>query len=115
MSGDEQNRLDRTMPVLQEMQLYSSGAPISSDVPFPWCPDLIRLPLGLMRTDNFNYAYTVSIGIAPLTADLYRYRHCWNEISLIARFMGPTWGPSGADRTQVGPMLAPLTRLSRFR
>ena len=25
---------------------------------------------------------------------------------LIASFMGPTWGPSGADRTQVGPMLA---------
>ena len=24
---------------------------------------------------------------------------------LIARFMGPTWGPSVADRTQVGPML----------
>ena len=30
----------------------------------------------------------------------------------IARFMGPTWGPSGADRTQVGPMLAPWTLLS---
>ena len=30
---------------------------------------------------------------------------------LIARFMGPTWGPSGADRTQVGPMLAPWTLL----
>ena len=29
--------------------------------------------------------------------------------SLIARFMGPTWGPSGADRTQVGPKLAPWT------
>ena len=27
--------------------------------------------------------------------------------SLIARFMGPTWVPSGADRTQVGPMWAP--------
>ena len=27
----------------------------------------------------------------------------------IARFMGPTGGPSGADRTQVGPMLAPWT------
>ena len=27
--------------------------------------------------------------------------------SLIARLMGTTWGPSGADRTQVGPMLAP--------
>ena len=30
-------------------------------------------------------------------------------ISLIAGFMRPTWGPSGADRTQVGPMLAPWT------
>ena len=30
----------------------------------------------------------------------------------IARFMGPTWGPSGADRTQVGPMLAPWILLS---
>ena len=26
--------------------------------------------------------------------------------------MGPSWGPSGADRTQVGPMLAPWTLLS---
>ena len=34
--------------------------------------------------------------------------------SPIARFMGPTWGPSGADRTQVGPMLAPWTLLSGF-
>ena len=32
--------------------------------------------------------------------------------SLIAGFMGPTWGPSGADGTQVGPMLAPWTLLS---
>ena len=32
--------------------------------------------------------------------------------SLLANFMGPTWGPSGADRTQVGPMLAPWTLLS---
>ena len=33
-----------------------------------------------------------------------RYKH-----TLIARFMGPTWGPSGAARTQLGPMLAPWT------
>ena len=32
--------------------------------------------------------------------------------SLIARFMGPTWGPSGADKTQVCLMLAPWTLLS---
>ena len=31
---------------------------------------------------------------------------------LIAKFMGPTWDPSGADRTQVGPTLAPWTLLS---
>ena len=30
----------------------------------------------------------------------------------IPRFMGLTWGPSGADRTKVGPMLAPWTLLS---
>ena len=35
-----------------------------------------------------------------------------SEATLIARFVGPTWGPSGADRTQVGPMLAPWTLLS---
>ena len=35
-----------------------------------------------------------------------------NMISLIARSMGPIWGPSGAARTQVGPMLAPWTLLS---
>ena len=29
--------------------------------------------------------------------------------------MRPTWGPSGADRTQVDPMLAPWILLSRFR
>ena len=34
--------------------------------------------------------------------------------TLIARFMGPIWGPSGADRTQVGPMLAPWTLLSGY-
>ena len=30
--------------------------------------------------------------------------HIHDIYSLIARFMGPTWGPSGADSTQVGPM-----------
>ena len=32
--------------------------------------------------------------------------------TLIARFMGPKWGPSRADKAQVGPMLAPWTLLS---
>ena len=33
-------------------------------------------------------------------------------ITLIVWFMGPTWGPSGANRAQVGPILAPWTLLS---
>ena len=32
--------------------------------------------------------------------------------SHIARFMGPTWGPPGSCRPQMGPMLAPWTLLS---
>ena len=38
---------------------------------------------------------------------------CWGA-TLIARFMGPTWGPPGDDRTQVGPMLAPWALLSGY-
>ena len=33
-------------------------------------------------------------------------------ISLIAQFMGPTWGPHGVGRTMVAPMLATWTLLS---
>ena len=29
--------------------------------------------------------------------------------TLRVRFVGPTWGPSGADRTKLGPMVAPWT------
>ena len=32
--------------------------------------------------------------------------------SQTAKFMGPTWGPSGSCRPQLGPMLAPWTLLS---
>ena len=33
-------------------------------------------------------------------------------ISQIAKFMGPTWGPPGSCRPQMGPMWAPRTLLS---
>ena len=32
--------------------------------------------------------------------------------SQIAKFMGPTWGPPGSFRPQMGPLLAPWTLLS---
>ena len=37
---------------------------------------------------------------------------CLQRRTQIAKFMGPTWSPSGANRTQVGPMMAPWTLLS---
>ena len=45
----------------------------------------------------------------------------WNVVEvccctpLIARIMGPTWGPPGSCRPQMGPMLAPWTLLSGSR
>ena len=42
----------------------------------------------------------------------HKILHSFAVLSLVARFMGPTWGPSGADRTQMGPLLAPWTLLS---
>ena len=41
-----------------------------------------------------------------------RYLETLLQTSPRAKFMGPTQGPSGADRTQVGLMLAPWTLLS---
>ena len=41
----------------------------------------------------------------PPRPDKSRYSRCQSTlIPQIARFMGPTWGPTGTDRTQVGPM-----------
>ena len=51
------------------------------------------------------------LGCAARLRNAPTYAH-FPALSLIIRFVGPTWGPSGADRTQVGPMLAPWTLLS---
>ena len=41
-----------------------------------------------------------------------KWWHVETSSPLITRFMGPTWGPSGANMTQVGPILAPWSLLS---
>ena len=38
--------------------------------------------------------------------------HSQSILPQVARFMGPTWGPPGSCRSQMGPMLAPWTLLS---
>ena len=43
---------------------------------------------------------------------LWDMSKCNTLPALIARFMGPTWGPPGADKTQVGPMWATWKLLS---
>ena len=49
-----------------------------------------------------------------ITFYYFMWYHTWNNLhhiipSLITSFVGPTLGPTGADRTPVGPMLAPWT------
>ena len=73
----------------------------------PW-PEAIATFCGVLLITNL-LAYPIvgcRIGDSPLVEPA---KH-----TLIARFMGPTCGPSGADRTQVGPMLAPWTLLSEY-
>ena len=45
---------------------------------------------------------------------LHRWLLCQSALTAqIAKFTGPTWGPPGSCRPQMGPMLAPWTLLSR--
>ena len=46
--------------------------------------------------------------LAPMVSPFTRF----TDASQTARFMGPTWGPPGSCRPQMGPMLAPWTLLS---
>ena len=52
-----------------------------------------------LLTDCPLERYNISINKCPVLV----------LVSLIARFIGQTWGPSVADRTQMGPMMAPCT------
>ena len=86
----------------------------------------------IMLKSGENYeTWTIGLSTPPQMAECYWLRYSiqatiftWltkhvrilmTELymtSLIASFMGSKWGPSGADRTQVRPMLAPWTLLS---
>ena len=56
-----------------------------------------------------NYGSTIAHGCA---AGLGYPKTCCSRITQIAKFTGPTWGPPGSCRPQMGPMLAPWTLLS---
>ena len=60
-----------------------------------------------MRTRNFTY-----LARGPCLKNKHHKKTTNRGNSQTARFMGPTWGPLGDDRTQVGLVLAPWTLLS---
>ena len=90
-------------------------------------PKRITQPKLILNMHNFHKYHMLSCNETSLTDD--DMMDCsWQWLSdrwevstspkcsspiLIARLMGPTWGPPGADRTQVGPMLAPWALLSK--
>ena len=59
--------------------------------------------------ENWWVSYRASFVIVRNRSVVKHLQWLW---TITARFIGPTWGPSGADRTQVGPILAPWTWLS---
>ena len=78
-----------------------------------WLPDYTARPWGTgehnIRFSSDQPSFEVMIDLAITIETPIRP---FPSSPQIARFMGPTWGPSGAYRTQVGPMLAPWTLLS---
>ena len=77
----------------------------------PWGWWFETLSWSLWRHCNGNDEFRNSGGVTIFVTSNQQNR-CKPRTSLIVRFMGPTWGPSGADRTQVGPILAPWNVLS---
>ena len=55
--------------------------------------------------------YRKLVHIMTSSNDICHQDYCYLP-TVIERFMGPTWGPPGAARTQVGPILATRTLLS---
>ena len=73
-----------------------------------WCLSNV-LCTACQYTNCFQLVSSLNITWFGIT--LYCIQHSNTRVitSLIARFMGPTWGPPGSCRPQVGPILAPWT------
>ena len=67
-----------------------------------WIFQGIKVALDESRDQCFKTRWRICAGLLCISALVSNLNP-----TLIARFMGPTWDPSGTDRTQVGPMLAP--------
>ena len=66
--------------------------------------------LWTLRSRSAISDYIVCCQVDPdRTTNIGSWKH-----SQEAKFMGPTWGPPGSCRSQIGPMLAPWTFLSEL-
>ena len=84
---------------------------------YTWCMFIyVRLFMyAVAKIHTFTCEFISSLYVKDTSNISFIYKRPtarYGELSLIARFIGPTWGLSGADRTQVGPVLAPWTLLS---
>ena len=74
--------------------------------------------IGNNRKAPFTNKDYLSAALSPCRSSELLLQYAPGEqnvnISLIAKVMGATWGQPRADRTQVGPMLALWTLLSRY-
>ena len=99
-------------------ELGDSHTYIENDPPPPW---VRALQLSQMLTVSRNYfkwqciIYYVfkTIKHMEIQWNVWSFLAFWQwSYTQIAKFMGPTWAPSGSCRPQMGPMLAPWTLLS---
>ena len=65
-----------------------------------------------LYTNHSKYVYAYTHDLCPGKCTSSGHKERTTITSLIAKFMGLTWDPPGADRTQVGPMVAPWILLS---
>ena len=125
------------MPKETHMPNFSKiGASLPPPPPLPppkilcslWCVPLVGYIMvlssypvvGVLIATSCDHHYVFILDIVLLSY-IVLYINSWLipllgicTLSQIARFMGSTRGPSGADKTQMGHMLAPWTLLSEI-
>ena len=88
---------------------WQEEEPMYNKKRFPNLPKISSICVSCAVQSRYNFWSMFNICHCQTVSVCY-INSVWD--SLTARFMGPTWGPSGADMTQVGLMLAPWTLLS---
>ena len=107
-SDADQRKRQRSAPLPFVRGIHRG--PVNSPHKWPVTRKMFPFDDVIMNTDGLNPASRLGHGYVSISTE----EGLWDVTTLIPRFMGPTWGPSGADRTHTGPMLAPWTLLSMY-